>query len=195
MRRLNPGRRVLDHQAFVCQHRIALPQQITDPAERRDKPVRLGLTALDVVGRDNVEKQIAKSRAPKNRLSLDTQRAGRDHQGKSIRTIAHKLLRPGIEHVALGDSRLIDSSLARDQLRDMRLARILAILAQNGREAIVIIEPNQPCRVILKPNLDPVSTQNLVESGEMQRLSINQRPVKIEYHCANHTGVLSYTRA
>ena len=50
-RRLDPGLRVLDRQAFVRQHRIALAQQITDAPESRDEPVGFGLAAFDVLRR------------------------------------------------------------------------------------------------------------------------------------------------
>lgn len=68
----------------------------------------------------------------------------------------------------------------------MRLACVFAILAQHGRETIAIVKPNQPRRVIVKANLDSVRTQDLVESRKMQRLGIDERPVKIEYDGANH---------
>ena len=148
--------------------------------------VGLGLAALDVFRRDNVEKQLAQSGAAKNRFGLGAQRAGRDHQRKSMRAIAHELLRARVENLALRNHRLIDDGLARNQIRDVIVARILAILAQHGREAIAIVKSNQPRGVIVKTNLDPVGTQNLVESRKMQRLGIDERPVEIEYHGANH---------
>jgi hypothetical protein len=75
------------------------------------------------------------------------------------------------------------------------LARILAILAQHRRETIVIVKPNQPRRIILKLNLNSISPQNFVESREMQRLSFDERPVKIEYDSANHYSGYFPTRS
>ena len=195
MRRVNPSLRVLDHQAFVGQHRVALPQQITDTPECCDEPVGLGFAMLDILGCDNVKKQIAKSTAAQNRFGLGAQRAGRDHQRKPMRTIAHKFLSAGIQHISLCNHGLVHDRLARNQIRDMLLVRSVAILAQYRREAIAIVQSNQPRNVIIKTNLDPIVTQNLVERRKMQRLSINQRPIQIENDRANHAGVLSYMRS
>ena len=67
-----------------------------------------------------------------------------------MRAIAHELLRARVKNVALRNHRLVDDRLARDQLRDMLLARILAILAQHGRETIAIVKSNQPRGVVAR---------------------------------------------
>src|SRR5208282_3416576 len=157
-----------------------------DAPESRDKTVGLGLAALDVLRGDNIEKQLAKSGAPKNRFGLGAQCAGHDHQRKSSRAVAHELRRAGVENFALSNLRLIDGGLARDQTRDALLARIFPILAQHGREAIVIVKSNQPRGVFVERNFDPLGTQNVIKRREMQRLSIDQRPIKIEQNSANH---------
>src|SRR5260370_20810958 len=89
---------------------------------------------------------------------------------------------------------MVHDRFARNQIRDMLIPRIFAILAQHRREAIAIVQSNQPRSVVIKTNLDSIVTQNLVEGRKMQRLSINQRPVEIENDRANHAGVLSYMR-
>src|SRR5271168_3447029 len=186
MTRFDSSLRVFNHQAFVGQHRIALPQQISDTPERQDKTVGLGLAMLDVLGRDNVEKQFAQSGAAQNRLGLGAQRAGRDHQWEPLCAVAHELLRAWKKNVALRNHRLVYDSLARDQFRDMLVARIFAILAQHGREAIAIVESDQPRRIFVERNFDSVGTQHVVERREVERLGVDQRPVEIEYHGANH---------
>src|SRR5258705_12232971 len=153
MCRLDSGPRVLDHQAFFSQNRIALAQHKADPPKRRDKPVRLWLPALHILGRDNIEKQIADFRAPKNRLRLDPQSTGRDHQWKPPRAITNKLLRARIQDLALGKHLLVNNALARSKFRDKRLVRMITMRCQYRGETIMIVESNQPRIVIVARDL------------------------------------------
>src|ERR1019366_9383704 len=190
MRRLDSGPRVLDHDAFVSPDRIAMPEDKSKPPKRRDESVGRRLAALDVLRRDNVEKQLAQSGAAKNRFGLGAQRAGRDHQRKSSRAFAHELLRARVENLAIRNHRLIDHGFARHQARDMFLARVHPILAQHRGETIVIVKSNQPREIFVTWDFDPFGTQDFVEGREMQRLSINERPVEIEYDRANHVRTM-----
>jgi len=86
-----------DHQAFVRQHRVALTQQISDTPSAAMKAVGLGLAALDVLSRDNIEKQLAQVRRGGRIASASgAQRAGRDHQRNRCAQSADELLRSGI---------------------------------------------------------------------------------------------------
>src|SRR5208282_501341 len=190
MRRLDSGPGVLDRNAFVGQHRIALPQQTSKPAKSRDETVGLRLAARDVLRRDNVEKQLAESGAVKNRFGLGAQRAGRDHQRKPLRAFARELLGARVENLAFRNRRLIDRGLARDQARDMFLACVLAILAQDRSETIVIVESNQPCEVFVTWDFDSFGADNFVEGREMDGLGIDEGPVEIEYDRANHVRTM-----
>src|SRR6266478_5594676 len=191
MRRLDAGLRVLDHQAFFGQNRIALAQHKTDSPQRRDKAVRLRLPVLDVFSRDDIEKQIAQFRAAKNRLRLDPQSAGRNNQREPFRTIAHKLLRARIKNVALGKHLLVNNALARSKFRNKPLVRVFLILPQHRRETIMIVKSNQPRIILIARNLEPLGPQSLIKASKMQRLSVSQSPVKIEYNSANHVPVCS----
>src|ERR1700682_1923043 len=186
MRRLDSCSRVLDHQAFFGQDRIALAEHKADSPERCDKAVGLRLSVLHVFSRDDIEKQLADFRAAENRLRFDPQRAGRDHQRKSARAVANELLRARIENVALGKHLLVDHALARSKFRDKRLVRVFSMLTQNRRETIVIVESNQPRIILVARNLDLLRLQSLVKGHKMQRLSIGQGSIKIEYDSANH---------
>src|SRR5208282_3950410 len=186
MRRLDSGPRVLDRNAFVGQHRIALPQQTSKPAKSRDETVGLRLAARDVLRRDNVEKQLAESGAVKNRFGLGAQRAGRDHQRKPLRAIARELLGARVENLAIRNHRLIDGGFARDQSRDVLRACVLAILAQDRGETVAIIESDQPREVFVTSDFESFGPDNFVEGREMQRLGVDEGPVEIKYDGTNH---------
>src|ERR1017187_1812501 len=193
MRRFDSGPRVLDHNAFLRPDRIAMAEDKSKPPKRRDETVRLGLAALDVLRGDNVEKQLAKSGAAKNRFGLGAQRAGRDHQRKPLRAFARELLGARVQNLAIRNHRLIDRGFLRDQARDMFLACVLAIRAQDRSETIVIVKSNQPREVFVTWDFDSFGTQNFVEGREMQRLGVDEGPVEIEYDGANHVRTMLAT--
>src|ERR1019366_7628177 len=193
MRRFDSAPRVLNHQAFVRPDRIATAEDKSKPAKRRDETVGLGLAVRNVLRRDNIEKHLAKPGAAKNRFGLGAQRAGRDHQRKPLRAFARELLGARVENLALRNHRLIDRGLARDQARDMFLACVLAILAQDRGETIVIVESNQPREVFVTWDFDCFGADNFVEGREMQRLGVDEGPVEIEYDGANHLRTMLAT--
>ena len=70
---------IFDDEGLCGFDRVALAEQKTQPPQRRDEAVGLGLAMLDVFGRDDVEEQIANAGAAQNHLRLVAQRAGNDH--------------------------------------------------------------------------------------------------------------------
>ena len=61
-RSLDTQRRVLDRERLGRHDRIALAQQKTQPAQRHGESVGLGLAALDILRRDDIDEQIAQTR-------------------------------------------------------------------------------------------------------------------------------------
>ena len=86
---------------------------------------------------------------------------------------------------------MVNNALARSQLRDKRLVRIFSMLPQYRGETIMIVKSNQPRIIFIARNLNVLSLQSLVEASKMERLSISQGPIKIEYDSANHLPVRS----
>ena len=103
---------------FGRRDRIALAKQKTQSAQRRDESVGLGLAVLDILSRDDIDKQIAQTGAAQNHLGLGAQRARDDHQRKSRRALAHEIGRARIHHVAIANHVLVTRGFARDQRID-----------------------------------------------------------------------------
>src|SRR5260370_616602 len=183
---VSPVSSVLDHQAFLGQHRIALAENKSDSPERRDKAVGFRLAVRDIFSRDDIEKQAAQFRAPEYCFGFGAQCPGRDHQRKSIRAVAHETLRARIYDVALGEHRAVNHALPRDQAGEMRFVHVFVMPAQYLREAIVIVESNQPRKVVAAHDLDFLFNQSFVEGRKMQYLGFGSRSIEIEYHVANH---------
>ncbi len=177
---LHSCRGIFDDEGLRGFDRVALAQQKSQPPQSRDETVGRRLAMLDVFGGDDIEEQIANTGAAQNHFGLIAQRAGHEHQGEARRALAHELGRARIHHIAIANHFLVDRGLARDQVLDVRRARILADFLEHGLEAVVVVESNQARKILLARKLDAFGAQRLGKTDEMKRLGIGQRAVEVE---------------
>src|ERR1700683_5420381 len=109
---------------------------------------------LDVFGGDDIHEELAQGGALQNHLDLHEEGPGDEHQRESRGALTDEIRGARIHNIAVANHRLISYGLALDEFRDVRRARILAILTTHRGEAIVIVETDQSRKIFLARKLD-----------------------------------------